>query len=632
MRAAGAQRPVRRAAGARRPPCRRPADVARALLRACGESCGAARAASAHRTGRELAALRRAAIVLALLVAPSVVDAEELDWSAPLRAARVLGAERLELADGQSVRLAGIRVPPSGGRAGAGAAGGARRRPGAAARHRPGAARPLRRSGRPGRARGRPVAARRAAGAAASPRCGPDRTRPRARRPCCGSSRRRAPAGRGLWRQPAFAPRPADQLADAVGSFQIVHGRVLRVAPTDHYVYLNFGADWRSDFTVRLRRAELDATLRAFSDRRRWPRGPPRRGARLRAGGRRPADRAVPSRSRSRSCHDPLDASSVVGRCLTTGLALPPALRAGREPGDRRDRVHHPLARPRSRQIGEEQHPLILQQFGGEYPDPELQAYVDEVGERLAAASDLPEAEFTFTVARQRGANAFALPGGYVYITRGLLALAENEAEIAGVLGHEIGHVTARHSAQRQTRATGAGLAGDARHDRRRDPRRRDRRPARPAGRPASAPRPISPATRATRSSRRISSASATSPGPATTPQRDGELPREARRASPSCSAQLAGDDGEDAGDELVRDPPAHASTGCSARSSEIEGTTRGEGRIGRDDYLAQIDGLVYGENPSQGLVRGQRFVHPGAAASPSRRRRASGCRTRRRR
>ncbi len=65
-------------------------------------------------------------------------------------------------------------------------------------------------------------------------------------------------ARRGLWADPAFAPRSALRVADAIGSFQIVQGRVLRVAPTDDYIYLNFGADWRSDFTVRLRRAELD--------------------------------------------------------------------------------------------------------------------------------------------------------------------------------------------------------------------------------------------------------------------------------------------------------------------------------------------------------------------------------------
>jgi endonuclease YncB( thermonuclease family) len=66
-------------------------------------------------------------------------------------------------------------------------------------------------------------------------------------------------AGRGLWQFPAFAPIAADRLReDAIGSFRIVQGEVVRVAPTDHYLYLNFGDDWRTDFTIRLRRGELD--------------------------------------------------------------------------------------------------------------------------------------------------------------------------------------------------------------------------------------------------------------------------------------------------------------------------------------------------------------------------------------
>ena len=73
--------------------------------------------------------------------------------------------------------------------------------------------------------------------------------------------------------------------------------------------------------------------------------------------------------------------------------------------------------------VGKEQHPRILQQFGGEYDDPELKAYVDEIGDRLQAVSELPDLEFTFTLLNSDVVNAFALPGGYVYISRGLMAL-----------------------------------------------------------------------------------------------------------------------------------------------------------------------------------------------------------------
>ena len=68
-------------------------------------------------------------------------------------------------------------------------------------------------------------------------------------------------ARRGLWALPAFMPRDADALDGSTGAFRIVRGRVLRVAPTERYIYLNFGADWRADFTVRVRRAELGSAL-----------------------------------------------------------------------------------------------------------------------------------------------------------------------------------------------------------------------------------------------------------------------------------------------------------------------------------------------------------------------------------
>ena len=110
------------------------------------------------------------------------------------------------------------------------------------------------------------------------------------------------------------------------------------------------------------------------------------------------------------------------------------------------------------KRIGRDKHPKILEQFGGAYGDPDLARYVNSIGQFVAAASDAPEVGYTFTVIDSPIVNAFAVPGGYVYLTRGLLALADNEAEVAGVLAHEIAHVTARHGAKRQTKGTLAGL------------------------------------------------------------------------------------------------------------------------------------------------------------------------------
>ncbi|MEX2520372.1 MAG: M48 family metalloprotease [Paracoccaceae bacterium] len=107
---------------------------------------------------------------------------------------------------------------------------------------------------------------------------------------------------------------------------------------------------------------------------------------------------------------------------------------------------------------GDENHPKILAQYGGEVQDRNLRDYVNGVGRRLAAQSEQPSARWTFTVLDSPVVNAFALPGGYVYVTRGLIALCNDEAELAGVIGHEIGHVTAAHSAQRQEQASIAQL------------------------------------------------------------------------------------------------------------------------------------------------------------------------------
>ena len=101
--------------------------------------------------------------------------------------------------------------------------------------------------------------------------------------------------------------------------------------------------------------------------------------------------------------------------------------------------------------IGQQQDAEIRRQMG-EYDDGDLQRYVSEIGRRLAEKSHRPNLQWTFTVIDSPAINAFALPGGYVYITRGILPYLGDESELAGVLGHEIGHITARHAAQQYTR------------------------------------------------------------------------------------------------------------------------------------------------------------------------------------
>lgn len=99
----------------------------------------------------------------------------------------------------------------------------------------------------------------------------------------------------------------------------------------------------------------------------------------------------------------------------------------------------------------------VLQHYSV-YDDPQLQAYVESVGRKLAANSHRQDLVYRFTVLDSREVNAFALPGGYIYITRGLMSYLNSEAELAAVLGHEIGHVTARHAVRQFSAAQLANI------------------------------------------------------------------------------------------------------------------------------------------------------------------------------
>lgn len=124
--------------------------------------------------------------------------------------------------------------------------------------------------------------------------------------------------------------------------------------------------------------------------------------------------------------------------------------------------------------MGAQAAPEFTAEFGGPVADAQIQSYVDQIGRRLLAQieSDVPPLDWEFTLLDSDVINAFALPGGKVFMTRGLASKLSNEAEIAGVLGHEIGHVTARHGNQRMSKqigfnillgaaAVGVGIADD---------------------------------------------------------------------------------------------------------------------------------------------------------------------------
>jgi predicted Zn-dependent protease len=252
-------------------------------------------------------------------------------------------------------------------------------------------------------------------------------------------------------------------------------------------------------------------------------------------------------------------------------------------------------------EVGRETHPKILAEFGGAYDNVALQRYVESIGELLASTTERPDIDFTFTVIDSPIINAFALPGGYVYVTRGLLALADNEAEVASVVGHEIGHVIARHSAQRYSRsvlaqigaiglgiATGSGelanLAGSG---------------AAVYLQSFSRDQEFEADTLGIRYMARANF----------DPQAAADFLAKLQAHS-QLEATLAGQPESTDKSNIMATHPRTVDR--VQRAIENAGATQVTNPIlARDIYLDKIDGMLYGESPSQGVVRGRRFLHP---------------------
>ncbi|MBN2456346.1 MAG: M48 family metalloprotease [Sedimentisphaerales bacterium] len=109
-------------------------------------------------------------------------------------------------------------------------------------------------------------------------------------------------------------------------------------------------------------------------------------------------------------------------------------------------------------EIGRTYAPEIEKQMGGRIDDPALQNYIDSVGQRIARLSHRPDLPYHFIAVDHNSVNAFALPGGYVYITKGMLAKLNTEAQLAGILAHEITHIVARDSSAAMSRQIGINL------------------------------------------------------------------------------------------------------------------------------------------------------------------------------
>lgn len=259
--------------------------------------------------------------------------------------------------------------------------------------------------------------------------------------------------------------------------------------------------------------------------------------------------------------------------------------------------------------LGRQEHPKILAEYGGAYDQTALQRYVTGVGNRLVAVSELPDLKFTFTVIDSDIVNAFALPGGYVYVTRGLLALAENEAEVAGVLAHEIGHVTARHTAQRmqqqQYGQIGTGLAtiagaillGDT--------------GAQLGQQLAGAGAQLWVAGYSREQEFQADELGVRYLAKAGYDPQAMATFLDALERNDRLQRKLAGrsDSGAGANDWLASHP--RTLDRVERAATEADASIATGNRLDRDAYLAAIDGLVYGDSPAQGFVDGRTFTHP---------------------
>ena len=269
------------------------------------------------------------------------------------------------------------------------------------------------------------------------------------------------------------------------------------------------------------------------------------------------------------------------------------------------------ISQAQESKLGAQEHPKILKEFGGAYTEGGIDRYVDAIGQRLASHSELAGQRFTFTVLDDPVVNAFALPGGYVYVTRGLLALAQDEAQLAGVLGHEIGHVTGRHAAQRSTRSTLAGLGSLA------------------ATLGAAA---LGAGGEAVRSIGQLSQVAAKGTVASFSRSQELEADRlgvrylgrsgydpfaqseflDLMRAQASLAARLKGSTKDPNQVSFFSTHPATGErVGEAVRAAQASGIPVNSGAPrNRDAFLRAIDGMTYGDSARQGFVRGQNFYH----------------------
>ncbi len=288
--------------------------------------------------------------------------------------------------------------------------------------------------------------------------------------------------------------------------------------------------------------------------------------------------------------------------CLVLGAALSGCGDMARFQTSAAPMVAMPKPKPAVAQTPatEREHERILASYGGAYDDPKLEALVTRTVDRLVAASDHPEQAYKVTILNSGAVNAFALPTGQLYVTRGLLALASDTSELSSVLSHEMAHVLAKHAAIREDQARQAAIVTRVVSDMSTDPDLTALALAK---------------TKLTMASfSRNQEFEADGIGVAISSRAKFD-PYGASRFLNAMERNAALKVGKIAIDPRAQDflssHPATPDRVQNARTIAKQYTTPEGGERDREDYLAAIDNIVYGEDPSEGFVRGRRFLHP---------------------
>lgn len=249
--------------------------------------------------------------------------------------------------------------------------------------------------------------------------------------------------------------------------------------------------------------------------------------------------------------------------------------------------------------MGRQAEPEVLATFG-EYPDEKLQTYVNDLGQALAAASERPQLPWAFHVLDDPLVNAFAYPGGYIYVTRGILSYFNSEAELVSVLGHEIGHVTARHSVEQISRQQlaqlGLGVAAVASED------------FRPYAGYAAAGLQVLFLKFGRDDERQSDDLGLRYM------TRAGYDPEEMPNVFRAFDRMQTAAGGSQIPDWQSTHPnPADRVGRIEAQIAQLPPERR-DGKIGRDGYLHRLEGMTFGDDPREGYAIGNVFYHPDMA------------------